>query len=348
MISPIKVAMIGCGGMARHHIRQMLQQAVTTQITVLCEPSEQEYQQTAAIFEAAGMAVPPNQPDLAKLLEQYPLDASFIVTPHVYHYEQTKACLEAGLDVLLEKPMVMNAVEAEKLIAVRDKTQRLLVVAFPGSLSPQIQAAVDMIRTNQCGRILGIEGVVWQGWGPGTANTWRQVPEIAGGGFLFDTGAHLLNTVVDLAGEDVVDVAAWFDYNNRPVETSAVIMGRLASGIMITLHACGETIRTCASQIQVFGTKAILRTGVWGEKLEVQCDGSNEFVPVPVQPSLGVWEQFVAVREGKIANPCPPEVGLRMSRLYDAVKLSASQGGRLVRSTDLAGEALEGALQPKP
>jgi predicted dehydrogenase len=149
MNSPVRVAIIGCGNMARHHIRLMLQQRETTQITVLCEPCESQLQRTAAVFEAAGVEVPPNQPDLAKLLVDYPLDAAFIITPHVFHFEQAKACLEAGLDVLLEKPMVMNTTEALSLIEVRDTTQRLLVIAFPGSLSPQIRTAVGMLRANQ-------------------------------------------------------------------------------------------------------------------------------------------------------------------------------------------------------
>jgi hypothetical protein len=52
--------------------------------------------------------------------------------------------------------------------------------------------------------------------------------------------------------------------------------------------------------------------------------------PVEVPPSLGVWEQFLAVREGRIDNPCPPEVGLRMARLWDAIQASAADGGRPV------------------
>ena len=73
-----------------------------------------------------------------------------------YHHDQTKACLEAGLDVLLEKPMVMNAKEARSLIETRDRTGKLLVVAFPGSLSPQIRTAVSMLRSGSLGSILGM------------------------------------------------------------------------------------------------------------------------------------------------------------------------------------------------
>jgi predicted dehydrogenase len=259
------------------------------------------------------------------------LDAAFIVTPHVYHHDQAVACMEAGLDVLLEKPMVMNAAEAVSLIATRDRTGRLLVVAFPGSLSPQIRAAAAMLRSGELGRLWGISATVWQGWGPGTAGAWRQDPVISGGGFLFDTGAHMLNTTADLADEDFLEVAAWLDNNGRPVDTRGTVIARLASGAMVTMHACGEAIPSCASDVRVFCEKAILRTGIWGERLEMQRAGRKRMQKVKVPVSLGVWEQFLAVREGHMPNPCPPEVGLRMAKLWDAIKESASQGGKPVK-----------------
>jgi predicted dehydrogenase len=276
---------------------------------------------------------PPNQPDLGILLREYgdQLDAAFIITPHACHHDQTVACMDAGLDVLLEKPMVMNAAEARSLMAARDRTGRLLVVAFPGSLSPHIRKAVKMVRAGDLGELQSISATVWQNWGPGTVGSWRQVPEISGGGFLFDTGAHMLNTVVDLAGEEFTEVAAFMDFNGRPVETEAVVIGRLQSGATVTLHGAGESIPSCASDIYAFYTKAILRTGIWGEKLERQKAGEDRFRRVRVPRSLGVWEQFLAVRSGEMDNPCPPEVGLRMAKLYDAIKVSASRQGALVK-----------------
>src|SRR5260221_11883005 len=93
------------------------------------------------VFADAGLPTPPNAPNLKALLTNYrdALDVAFIVTPHAYHYEQARACLEAGLDVLLEKPMVVTAEEAKSLIDVRDKTGKLLVIAFNASLSPPIR-----------------------------------------------------------------------------------------------------------------------------------------------------------------------------------------------------------------
>jgi predicted dehydrogenase len=188
-----------------------------------------------------------------------------------------------------------------------------------------------LLRANEFGRILSISGIVWQNWASLTANTWRQEPALSGGGFLFDTGAHLLNTIADLAGEDFREVAAWFVDNGRPVETLAVVIGRLASGGLVTFHACGEAIPSCASEIRVFCEKAILHTGMWGESLAIQYVGDQTPAPIPVPPSRGVWEQFLAVRNRQIANPSPPEVGLRMAKLWDAICTSASNNGMPVK-----------------
>ena len=328
----MKMTFIGCGGMAQGHIRRILAGFPQTEVPVVCEPSAVAYQQVIDIFTEADREPPANEPDLNQLLASYgdDLDAAFIITPHVFHHDQALACLERGLDVLLEKPMVMSAAEARSLIETRDRTGQTLVVAFQGSLSPQIRTAVSMLRSGILGPIHSINGTIWQNWVVYTDGTWRQQPDISGGGFLFDSGAHLLNTVSDLAGEDFVEVAAWLDNFERPVEIFGAIMGRLRSGALVTLHGCGHTVPSCASDIRVFCPKGMLRTGAWGKMLDIQYSESQGWQPVPVPPSLGVWEQFLAVRAGELENPSPPEVGLRMARLWDAIKASAAKNGQPV------------------
>ena len=334
MTNPTRTAMIGCGLMARHHLTRMLDQQETTEIVALVEPSQAAYDACAALFAARGLAAPPQVNSLEQALAgNYALDAAFIITPHALHHDQTVACMEAGLDVLLEKPMVTTAVEARSLIATRDRTGKLLVVAFPGSLSPQIRTATGLLRAGEFGRVQSISGTVWQDWGPVTAGSWRQQPELSGGGFLFDTGGHVLNTITDLASEEFSEIAAWFDHRGRPVETMATVMGRLASGAFVTIHACGEAMPGCTSEIRVFCDRAVIYTGMWGESLSIQTDAREPLTPFALPPSLGVWETFQQVRAGELANPCPPEVGLRMARLWDAVRASAAQNGVPVRVT---------------
>ncbi len=330
--APTRAGVIGTGLMARHHLRTMLGRDDTIVVAV-CEPSGAAWAIAASEFTERGLPIPPNEPDWQRFLARFAkgLDAVMVVTPHALHHDQTVALLEAGIDVLLEKPMVLNASEATSLIATRDRTGRLLVVAFPGSLSPQVRTAAAMIRSGELGAILNIDAVVWQDWHTQAHGTWRQVPNLSGGGFLFDTGAHMLNTVADLVGEDVTEVAAWLVDDGAPVDLRGVVMARIASGGLITMNACGRAIPSLGSDIRVFCERATLRTGIWGERLEIQREGDEALTVVESVVPGTVWEQFLEVRAGRIPNPSPPEVGLRMAHLWDAIRASAASGGAVVR-----------------
>lgn len=328
--------MIGVGGMARAHLSRILKNFPDTNFVVVSDPSEAAYAETVLLFEKYGRPIPQNIPDLNKLLKEYgeQLDTAFIITPHKFHHDQAKACLEAGIDVLLEKPMVMTAEEAKSLITIRDNTGQHLVVAFQGSLSPEVRMADKLLRSDVIGNIRTINAQVWQKWLGPHDGSWRQNPELSGGGFMFDTGAHMLNTVSDLAAEPFVEVAAWLDNRGRPVDINGVVMGRLASGALVTLNACGEAFPSCHSEVRIVGTKGMMRTGIWGRFLDIKYVGHQKWKKVPVPKTLGVWQQFLAVRAGAIENPSPPEIGLRMARLWDAIKASSAQNGAPVRIAD--------------
>ena len=326
-----RVGLIGAGIMARHHLEEIFEGG-ETEVVAICEPNPAAFAAAAQLFDQHGLPVPPNEPDWTRFVARYSgqLDAVFIITPHALHFAQATACLEAGFDVLLEKPMVMTADEARALIETRDRTGRLLVVAFQGSLSPQVREAARMLRSGELGPILSISAVVWQDWATLTEGTWRQQPELSGGGFLFDTGAHMLNTVSDLAGEDFANVAAWLEDDGRPVDIRAVVMGRLGSGALVTMNAVGSAIPSCHSDIRVFTSQAILRTGIWGERLELQRTGSSRLRSVRSVAPMRIWDQFLNVRAGHTVNPSPPEVGLRMARLWDAIRESTGRGGAVI------------------
>lgn len=330
-MSIVRLGIIGAGGMARYHIRQILQQTNTTQITAICEPNGDNYEKAAALFEEAGQPVPPCEPDFDKFLRKFGkhIDAGFIVTPHNQHFPQAKALLEAGKDVLVEKPMVMNTSEAKKLIKVRDKTGRLLAVAFNGSMSASVRKAADMLRSGQMGKILTVSANVWQSWEQGTRGLWRQDPKISGGGFMFDTGAHLLNTVADLMGEPFSEVAAFIDKRKTKVDILTVAIARTQSGALVTINGCGASPVT-NSDVKIFCENGLIQVGVWGDYFNLQMKGESQLKPVELPPDRGVWHTFLKVRNGEMENPSPAENGLRMIQLWDAMKKSARQGGAVV------------------
>ncbi|NKB69512.1 MAG: gfo/Idh/MocA family oxidoreductase [Candidatus Latescibacteria bacterium] len=316
--------------MARHHMNVMAQMR-GTQISGLVEVAEDQRQLTRELFEKHGKTCPPFYATIKELLaDQGAPDAAFINTPHKFHLENASDCLKAGADVLLEKPMVINATEARKLIRLRERTERLLVVAFPGSLSPAVKKAKEMIAAGKLGRVTSVAAYVHQHWKAATVGKWRQDPEISGGGFLFDTGSHMVNTVVDLIGQDVVQVSALMDKCGTRVDINSTVSGRFRDDTMFSLAAAGDSMH-CTSEVTVMGDKGVLQTGIWGERLRFKPIKKGDFSDVPYSQSKGVWEQFLKVRAGKQANPCPPEVGLRFAKLMDMIRKSA-ETGKTVRS----------------
>ena len=326
----INVVILGTGLIARKHMGEMLKRPRITRIQALIEVSEKSREITADWFTQEGKKCPPFYSTLQECLAKEPKpDAALIATPHKFHFEQARDCLKAGLDVMVEKPMVMNESEARRLIRVRNQTGRLLVVGFNGSLSDAIAKTKKLIAKGKIGRVTGITAHVHQGWKESQKGAWRVKPEISGGGFLFDTGSHMLNTVVDLAGSDVAEVFAILDYSGTAVEINSAVCGRFKNGVIFSLAGFGDSIY-CNSFIRIIGSKGVLETGIWGECLLFLPDGASEYEPLVFTPRGSTWNQFVKVFRGKMENPCPAETGLRLARLMDMIRESAADG-KLVR-----------------
>lgn len=328
----VSCIVVGTGGFARHHIQIMLDLKRSTEIVGLVEPLESSRTSTAELFSARSQLCPPFYTTIQELIRgQGSADAALICTPHKFHFENAVDCLNNNMDLLIEKPMVMNEQEARRLMALRNQTGRLVMVAFPGSLSPAIWKAKELLKKGVIGNISAISAFAQQDWKTITEGTWRQIPEISGGGFLFDTGSHMVNTVVDLMDGDVACVSALFDFRDTAVEINSSVSGMTTNGIIFSLAGAGDSANI-SSQILVFGDRGILKTGIWGEFLTVKKAKDLDFQAVPYRESKGPWEQFLRVRSGKMENPCPPEVGLRFARLMDMIRHSAESGQTVLKS----------------
>src|SRR4029079_5179127 len=93
--------------------------------------------------------------------------------------------------------------------------------------------AARLVASGEVGGILTVDAAVWQDWRPNTAGTWRAETALSRGGFLFDTGAHMLNTVADIAGEDVAELTAWLENDGEKVDIRAVVMAPLRPGALV-------------------------------------------------------------------------------------------------------------------
>ena len=98
----------------------------------------------------------------------------------------------------------------------------------------------------------------------------------------------------------------------------------------MSILAAGNTVPPCASEVRLYLSHGILRTNAWGEWLEIMPEGSTEWQRVDTGKDVGIWEQFLRVARGLAPNPSPPELGVRMAIIWDAIKRSADNHGAQV------------------
>jgi predicted dehydrogenase len=326
-----RTVIIGAGGIARHHVKTMLRKPGTTSVVALVEPHDGSAQATLDLIAETGRKAPARMTSWEEFLKSgIEADTALICTPHNLHYQNVRDALKADLDVLVEKPMVITTGDALRLKRLSAKSPRILSIAFNGSHSPAIRKARELIAAGRIGEILGVNAFIHQRWFKGFNDSWRLIPEISGGGFLFDTGSHMVNTTLDLIDDDVREISVRWNHHGAPVELNAAISGSTKGGVLFSMLGVGENIQ-CKSQITVFGTRGQIQTGAWGELLRMKTDDGNDFKDVKLKLGVPVWETFLQARAGKMTNPCPVDKGVRFARFMDLARKSA-ESGQVVRS----------------
>lgn len=140
-------------------------------------------------------------PDLATLLEQRPgLDVAVVATPNDTHVEIARALLDAGVDVVVDKPIAPRAEDAAALVAHARRLGRRITVFQNRRWDGDFRTVRDLITAGDLGDVLQFESSFgW--WSPALSSSWRdRLPGADGGGMLFDLGPHLIDQAVSLFG----------------------------------------------------------------------------------------------------------------------------------------------------
>jgi predicted dehydrogenase len=132
-----------------------------------------------------------------ELLDEGTVDALVICTPNYLHAPQAIAALERGVHVMVEKPMAMNATEAETMITASQKSGATLMVAHCWRFDEDVLWLKE--QAGKLGKIIRTKSYgVHTFWGP---SGWFTQKEFAGGGAMVDMGIHALDTARFLLGD---------------------------------------------------------------------------------------------------------------------------------------------------
>ncbi len=191
MSTTLKAAVIGVGSMGRHHARVYTELAQTTLVGVA--------DVNADLAQTFGerYSVPAYE-DYHKLLECERPDIVSVVVPTRFHREVAEQVMEAGVDVLVEKPIAATVDEAEALIACAARLQRKLMVGHIVRFSPVVQALKKHLDAGKLGKIFQI---VCRRVGPFPARV-RDV------GVVIDLAPHDLDVMRFISGDEPVRLYA--------------------------------------------------------------------------------------------------------------------------------------------
>ena len=258
------------------------------------------------------------------------IDAAYIATPHAFHATQAAVFLKAGVDVLLEKPMVTAVADARRLVDIVEKTGTTLVIAYQGALSKLVHETQAEARNGRYGALLSVSGCIWEDWKGRYQTSWKQVPTLSGGGFLLDTGAHLINTMTTIVGSSVQSVSAYQNSLNADVGIVSVAAGKFENGVLFCVNGSGDTqLRQCKSEISLFFERAIVRIDAWGRWRTVET--ADHINPETFDISEQLIDIFCRIRNGEMTNPSDVYQGLRFSLLWDGITESINSGGQQAR-----------------
>ena len=191
------------------------------------------------------------------------IDLVTVATPNSTHFEITKAFLEAGFNVLCEKPMTMTVEEGEEIVRVAEKTGKICAVNYCYSAYPMVRQARAMVQNGEIGKVRLVVTAFSHGHHGDATDAdnprvrWRYDPEMEGvSGQFADCGIHALHMASFLSNDEVSTLSADFASTipSRVLEDDAMVNFRMEGGTVGRLWTSSVAIgRQHGFDIQVFG-----------------------------------------------------------------------------------------------
>jgi predicted dehydrogenase len=197
------------------------------------------------------------------------LDLVTVATPNSTHYTITKAFLEAGINVLCEKPMTVTVEEAEDIAAMAKRTGAICAVNYGYTGYALVRHMRAMIARGDLGKVRLIVVEFSHGFHADAADAdnprmrWRYDPAQAGiSGQFADCGIHALHMASFVSGQNARELSADFisAIESRKLEDDAMVNVRMDGGTTVRLWTSSVAVGSFHGfNIRVFGEKGGLR-----------------------------------------------------------------------------------------
>lgn len=344
-----RIGIIGTGAIGKFHLDAYRRAASdVAEVVAVCDIDEPKAKRFA---EENG--VPTYYRDCREMLAEEKLDAVSVCTWNSAHRDCTVAALEAGAHVLCEKPMAMNAAEAQEMYDAAAAAGKLLQIGFVRRFGYDAENMLDFARSGALGDIYYAKATYLRR--DGCPAGWFCDKAYSGGGPLIDLGVHVIDLVRYLSGNpkpvEVFGVTykglgknrasgaetAWTrdksDEYPYTVEDFTSAMVRFDSGMTLAVEASFSlNIPQDTGIIELYGTKAgasiangeiQLYTDMCGKYVNLHtvggCGGTGDFFGKEIRG-------FVAAANGEEPCRATAEDGVMLMKIIDAIYKSAETG----------------------
>jgi predicted dehydrogenase len=220
----IRVALLGCGRIAHVHAGY-LRQLPEVEFIGACDVDPASRERFTARWQVPTFA------GVDELIAAAEPQVVHVLTPPATHAKLTIELLEAGLHVLVEKPMALTVADADVMVAAARRTGRLLTVDHNRWFDPVMQQARALLETGRLGTLIGVDvfagAAAGEGDLPETGHWKASLP----GGILYDLAPHPVYLLSGLLGAvQQLQVVGRLDADGRLDELRAVADGARATG----------------------------------------------------------------------------------------------------------------------
>jgi predicted dehydrogenase len=273
---PVRVGVLGTGAIAQIVHLPILTERHDVDVVAV---SDREAHKARAIAERFGVARVLGDRELQA---DDDIEAVFICTPNYLHEDQAMAALEAGKDVLVERPLALTAEGAARVAAAAEASGRKVVVGMSHRWRPDVSALRSFVAGHELGEPYAVRGSWLNRKLPLARTTWRQHADEAGGGVLMDLGVQALDLMLWLVDyPEVVRVKAATHVRHLEVEDGAHVMAEVDGGGILSAEVSWDLFSDQdRHHIRVMGT-----------------EGTGSLPPLSVHKQLGGRPMDVTPRQ---------------------------------------------------
>ncbi len=231
----VRTAMVGCGAIAHWHLDAIDRASVPIEIVAAVDPVDAHARQIADRAGAVACS------SLAAAIAATELDAAIVAVPHHLHESVAIEALDAGLHVLLEKPLAPTLDACDRMLAVARAAGTVFMVAENAQYWPEVLTVRALIEQGAIGDVITARAATFfpaLGDFYGGERPWRFDLATAGGGVVVDTGSHWLRPLRIWLGEaDEVIAALGRPHAEMEGESLCRALIRFESGVVAAFDA---------------------------------------------------------------------------------------------------------------